>query len=185
MADATAITPLAVRLRPKRLDDVVGQDHLIAAGRPLDRMIKSGRLRSMILWGPPGVGKTTIAQILASEVHGEFVQLSAVSSGVKDVRAVIEQGRQSHSQGRQLILFLDEIHRFNKAQQDALLPAVEEGWIALIGATTENPSFEIIAPLLSRAAVFTLHSLDEPALELLIERAFAGDKRFEGITIDD
>lgn len=185
MADPTAITPLAVRLRPKHLEDVVGQDHLIAKGKPLDRMIGSGRLRSMILWGPPGVGKTTIAQILAKEVGGEFVQLSAVSSGVKDVRAVIEKGRALHSEGRQLVLFLDEIHRFNKAQQDALLPAVEEGWIALIGATTENPSFEIIAPLLSRAAVFTLKSLDKESLEHLLERALARDERFAGVTIED
>jgi putative ATPase len=185
MAEAPSITPLAVRLRPRRLDEVVGQDHLIAAGKPLRRMVESGRLRSMILWGPPGVGKTTIAQILASEVGGEFVQLSAVSSGVKDVRAVIEQGRLSHAEGRQLVLFLDEIHRFNKAQQDALLPAVEEGWIALIGATTENPSFEVIAPLLSRSAVFTLKSLDDDALEQLIERALAIDARLQGVEIED
>jgi len=185
MAEATSITPLAVRLRPRHLDDVVGQDHLIAPGKPLRRMVESGRLRSMILWGPPGVGKTTIAQILAAEVGGEFVQLSAVSSGVKDVRAVIEQGRAAHAEGRQLVLFLDEIHRFNKAQQDALLPAVEEGWIALIGATTENPSFEVIAPLLSRSAVFTLKSLDEEALQKLLERAMTSDDRLAGVEIED
>jgi putative ATPase len=185
MATSASITPLAVRLRPRRLEDVVGQEHLIGRGKPLQRMVEGGRLRSMILWGPPGVGKTTIAQILASEVGGEFVQLSAVSSGVKDVRAVIERGRAAHGEGRQLVLFLDEIHRFNKAQQDALLPAVEEGWIALIGATTENPSFEVIPPLLSRAAVFTLKALDGDALELLIDRALASDERFAGITIED
>ena len=172
-------------MRPRHLDDVVGQDHLIAPGKPLRRMVESGRLRSMVLWGPPGVGKTTIAQILAAEVGGEFVQLSAVSSGIKDVRAVIEQGRESHAAGRQLVLFLDEIHRFNKAQQDGLLPAVEEGWIALIGATTENPSFEVIPPLLSRCAVFTLKSLDDDALDKLIDRALDADARFTGITISD
>jgi putative ATPase len=179
------MTPLAVVLRPRTLSDVVGQEHLIGPGKPLQRMVEGGRIRSMILWGPPGVGKTTIAQILASEVGGDFVQLSAVSSGVKDVRAVIEQGRAAHAEGRQLVLFLDEIHRFNKAQQDALLPAVEEGWITLIGATTENPSFEVIAPLLSRSAVFTLKSLDEDALDQLIDRAFALDSRFAGVTIED
>jgi putative ATPase len=139
----------------------------------------------MILWGAPGVGKTTIARLLASAVDAEFKQLSAVSSGVKEVRAVLEEGRSLHAEGRQLVLFLDEIHRFNKAQQDALLPAVEEGWITLIGATTENPSFEVISPLLSRCAVFTLKPLDEAALDILIDRALASDERLAGIEIED
>ncbi len=183
--DTTRLKPLAVRLRPNSLDDVLGQDHLLGRGKPLRRMIESARLRSMIFWGPPGVGKTTIAQLLADRVDAEFRQLSAVSAGVKDVRAVLEEGRALQAAGRQLVLFLDEIHRFNKAQQDALLPAVEEGWITLIGATTENPSFEVIAPLLSRSAVFTLKPLDDAALDTLVERALTRDDRFTGITIAD
>lgn len=183
--DVSRLKPLAVRLRPQSLDDVLGQSHLLGKGKPLRRMIESRSLRSMILWGPPGVGKTTIAQLLAAGVGAEFRQLSAVSAGVKDVRAVLEEGRLLHQQGQQLVLFLDEIHRFNKAQQDALLPAVEEGWITLIGATTENPSFEVISPLLSRSAVFTLKPLDASALDVLIERALTSDERFAGITIED
>jgi putative ATPase len=180
-----ALKPLAVRLRPQTIDDVLGQDHLLGRGKPIRRMVESRRLRSMILWGPPGVGKTTIAQLLASAVGAEFRQLSAVSSGVKDVRAVLDEGRSLQAAGGQLVLFLDEIHRFNKAQQDALLPAVEEGWITLIGATTENPSFEVIQPLLSRSAVFTLKSLDSEALDRLIDRALAEDPAFAGATIED
>jgi len=172
-------------MRPTSLDDVAGQDHLLGRGRALRRMVESKRLRSMILWGPPGVGKTTIAQILADAVDAEFRQLSAVSAGVKDVREVLELGRTLHRNGRQLVLFLDEIHRFNKAQQDALLPAVEEGWVTLIGATTENPSFEVIAPLLSRSAVFKLRPLDEEALGTLIERAREFDERLRGVEIED
>ncbi len=179
------LKPLAIRLRPRTLDDVLGQDHLLGPGKPLRRMVESRRLRSMMLWGPPGVGKTTIAQIIAAEADAEYRQLSAVSSGVKDVRSVLEEGRNLHALGRQLVLFLDEIHRFNKAQQDALLPAVEEGWITLIGATTENPSFEIIQPLLSRCALFTLKSLDSDALDLLIDRALASDPALDGVAIDD
>src|SRR5947207_12920686 len=121
MKQSSSLKPLAVRMRPGKLDDVLGQEHLIGPGKPLSRMVESGRLRSMILWGPPGVGKTTIAQLLASAVGAEFRQLSAVSAGVKDVRAVLDEGRQLHAAGSQLVLFLDEIHRFNKAQQDALL----------------------------------------------------------------
>jgi putative ATPase len=185
MKEAATLKPLAVRMRPTTLDDVLGQDHLIGRNKPLTRMVQSGRLRSMILWGPPGVGKTTIAQLLAALVGAEYRQLSAVSAGVKDVRAVLEEGRNLHSEGKQLVLFLDEIHRFNKAQQDALLPAVEEGWITLIGATTENPSFEVIRPLLSRSAVFTLKPLDDESLDILIDRALGSDPALAGITIDD
>lgn len=176
-------SPLAARLRPRKLEEVLGQEHLLGPGKPLQRMAESGHLRSMILWGPPGVGKTTIALGLAGETGAEFRQLSAVSSGIKDVRSVIEEGKQRHQADLATVLFLDEIHRFNKAQQDALLPAVEEGWIVLIGATTENPSFEVIRPLLSRCAVFTLHPLDDEALDTMIERAFSIEPRLQGINL--
>lgn len=185
MTPTNTLRPLAVRMRPHSLEEVLGQDHLLGKGRPLRRMMEGGRIRSMILWGPPGVGKTTIAQLFADTVGAEYRQLSAVSSGVREVRAVLEEGRMMHGAGRQLVLFIDEIHRFNKAQQDALLPAVEEGWITLIGATTENPSFEVIGPLLSRSAVFTLKPLDADALETLLARALELDEAFAGVTVDD
>ncbi len=177
-------SPLAARIRPQNLSDVLGQEHLLGPGKPLQRMAESGHLRSMILWGPPGVGKTTIALGLAGKTGAAFKQLSAVSSGIKDVRVVIQEGKERHTAGLATVLFLDEIHRFNKAQQDALLPAVEEGWITLIGATTENPSFEVIRPLLSRCAVFTLHPLDDQALDTLIERAFAEDLHRKSIVLE-
>jgi len=177
--------PLAVRLRPTQLDQVVGQEHLLGHGRPLERMVRARRLRSMILWGPPGVGKTTIARLLADAVGASFEGLSAVSAGVRELRILLDRGRQMQSEGSTLVLFLDEIHRFNKGQQDALLPAVEEGWIVLIGATTENPSFEINTPLLSRTSIFTLKSLDVDALRILIDRALASGPEFVGIAVDD
>lgn len=179
------VSPLAARMRPESLSDVLGQEHLLGEGKPLHRMIRAGRLRSMILWGPPGVGKTTIALLLAQEVGAEFRQLSAVSAGIKEVRAVIEEGKKLYAYNRPMVLFLDEIHRFNKAQQDALLPAVEEGWIVLIGATTENPSFEVIRPLLSRSTIFTLNPLDDTALETLIDRIFRQEPEFANITLAD
>jgi putative ATPase len=165
--------PLPDRLRPRRLDDIVGQDHLLAPDAPLRRMIDGGRLASMILWGPPGCGKTTLARILATVTDLHFEQLSAIFSGVKDLRQVFEAAAVRKRNGAGTLLFVDEIHRFNKSQQDAFLPVVEDGTIVLIGATTENPSFELNAALLSRAQVFVLKRLDDEALEALLSRAEA------------
>lgn len=163
--------PLADRLRPHSLDDVVGQDHIIGEGAPLRRMIASGRLPSIIFWGPPGCGKTTLARILAQHSDLHFEQISAIFSGVADLRKVFEAARIRKSNGQGTLLFVDEIHRFNKSQQDAFLPVMEDGTITLIGATTENPSFELNAALLSRAQVLVLKRLDDGALELLLARA--------------
>ncbi|MEQ1916872.1 MAG: AAA family ATPase, partial [Gallionella sp.] len=147
--------PLAERLRPKHIDEVIGQSHLLGAGRPLRLAFQSGRLHSMILWGPPGVGKTTLARLMAQAFDAEFMPLSAVLSGVKDIRESISQAQQTLQQsGRHTILFVDEVHRFNKSQQDAFLPYVEQGLVTFIGATTENPSFEVNNALLSRAQVY-------------------------------
>ena len=160
--------PLADRLRPKRLEDVAGQDHLIGPDGPIGRMLGSGRLASMILWGPPGVGKTTIARLIADHADMEFVQLSAVFSGVKDLREAFAAAKARRSTGRGTLLFVDEIHRFNRAQQDGFLPYVEEGIVTLIGATTENPSFELNGALLSRSQVFVLKRLtDEAMIQML------------------
>jgi putative ATPase len=163
--------PLADRLRPRRLEEVVGQDHLLGADGPIGRMVASGRLTSMILWGPPGCGKTTIARLLADRTDLEFVPLSAVFSGVADLRKVFEQARALRDAGRGTLLFIDEIHRFNRAQQDGFLPYVEDGTIILVGATTENPSFELNPPLLSRCRVLVLNRLDDTALEEILRRA--------------
>ncbi len=166
--------PLAERMRPRRLEDIVGQTHLLESGRVLREMLEGGHAHSLILWGPPGTGKTTIARLLATRLNLPFAQLSAVLAGVKDVRAVVERAtHELRAGGRPTLLFLDEIHRFNKAQQDALLPHVETGTLVLVGATTENPSFEVIAPLLSRMRVLTLESLSEDALATLLDRALA------------
>lgn len=158
-------------MRPKTLDEVVGQSHLLGPGKPLRLAFESGKLHSMILWGPPGVGKTTLARLTANAFGCEFIALSAVFSGVKDIRAAVLQAEQNLSLGRKTILFVDEIHRFNKAQQDALLPFVESGLVTFIGATTENPSFEVNSALLSRAQVYVLKSLSEEDLKLLLSRA--------------
>ncbi len=163
--------PLADRLRPTRLEDVLGQDHLLAGDGPIAHMLAAGRLASLILWGPPGSGKTTIARLLADRVELEFVPLSAVFSGVADLRKAFDRARALHSQGRGTLLFVDEIHRFNRAQQDGFLPNVEDGTVILVGATTENPSFELNPPLLSRCRVLVLNRLDDGALEQLLRRA--------------
>src|SRR3954464_8539753 len=165
--------PLADRLRPKSLAEVVGQDHLLSADGPLGRMVANGRATSIILWGPPGTGKTTIARLLSSAFNLHFEQLSAVFSGVADLKKTFEAARTRRKMGQGTLLFVDEIHRFNRAQQDAFLPVVEDGTVVLIGATTENPSFELNGALLSRAQVFVLHRLDDAALEQLLERAEA------------
>lgn len=171
------LPPLAQRMRPQTLEGYVGQRHLVGDGCVLSNMIKSGNLGSFILWGPPGVGKTTLAQIVANSLEREFYTLSAVSSGVKEVREVIEKSRNSRmfSGGKTPILFIDEIHRFSKSQQDALLGAVEDGTVVLIGATTENPSFEVITPLLSRCQVFVLKPLDVQDLQTLMDTALQKD----------
>ncbi len=171
------LPPLPERMRPKNLADYVGQKHLVGEGCILRNMISSGNLSSFILWGPPGVGKTTLAGIIAATLSRDFYTLSAVSAGVKDVREVIDRakGRSVFSQGASPILFIDEIHRFSKSQQDALLGAVENGTIVLIGATTENPSFEVITPLLSRCQVFVLKSLEVEDLQTLLDKALKTD----------
>jgi putative ATPase len=171
-----ARAPLAARLRPHSLDDVVGQDHLVGAGCPLRRLVETDRLSSVLLWGPPGTGKTTLALAVAGSTKRAFEQMSAVTAGVKDVREVIERARHRLGErGQGTILFLDEIHRFSKAQQDALLPAVEDGTLTLIGATTENPFFEVNPPLRSRSTLFRLQPLDRPAIEELVRRGLAAE----------
>ncbi|MES0402968.1 MAG: replication-associated recombination protein A [Hyphomicrobium sp.] len=169
--DKGAPRPLADLLRPKVLADVVGQDHLVGAQGTLTRMLRSGRLSSLILWGPPGSGKTTVARLLANETQLEFEQLSAIFSGVQDLRKAFERAKARREQGKGTLLFIDEIHRFNRAQQDSFLPHMEDGTITLVGATTENPSFELNGAVLSRASVLVFHRLNEPALEELLERA--------------
>jgi putative ATPase len=169
--------PLAERMRPRNLDEFVGQNHLLGPGRILTEMVDSGQLRSLVLWGPPGSGKTTLAQILASNTGSLCVHFSAVSSGVKDLKKVIEEAEQLRRLGKSTVLFVDEIHHFNKAQQDNFLPYVERGTIVLIGATTENPSFEVISPLLSRAQVLVLNTLAPDEIGIVVDRALRDTER--------
>jgi len=169
IAEPGAGAPLAARMRPRNLDEYVGQEHIVGPGKLLRRLIEAGQLPSIILWGPPGSGKTTLARIVAGLSEAHFVSLSAVSAGVADLRHVVAEAQSRRPQ--RTVLFIDEIHRFNKAQQDAVLPYVEDGTVTLIGATTENPSFEVIGPLLSRSRVFTLRALDEAQIEALVRRA--------------
>lgn len=174
--------PLAERMRPTTLDEVIGQTHLLSDGEILRQIVKSKEPVSLILWGPPGSGKTTLARIIAQEVDAEFVELSAVTSGKKDVERVVEHARQNWNLQVRTILFVDEIHRFNKAQQDAFLPHVESGLITLIGATTENPSFEIITPLLSRSRVLVLQPLAKEEITGIIKRALKQEKKTKRVT---
>jgi putative ATPase len=175
--------PLAEALRPATIEEVIGQSHLLGPGKPLNLVFRSGKPHSMILWGPPGVGKTTLARLTANAFGCEFIALSAVLSGVKDIRAAIEQAEHYLAGGKHTILFIDEIHRFNKSQQDALLPFVESGLVTLIGATTENPSFEVNSALLSRAQVYVLKALTDAELLQLLKRA--QERVLHGLTFDD
>ncbi len=175
--ESQAPRPLADRLRPARLEDIVGQQHLLAPDAPIGRMLAAGRLTSMILWGPPGCGKTTLARLLADHTNLHFEPLSAVFSGVADLRKVFEAAKGRRAAGQGTLLFVDEIHRFNRAQQDGFLPYVENGTVILVGATTENPSFELNGALLSRCQVFVLNRLDDAAMEQLIGRAEAAEGR--------
>jgi putative ATPase len=175
--EAETPRPLADRLRPQKLAEVAGQDHIVGPNGALTRLLRKGSLGSLIFWGPPGTGKTTVARLLASETKLAFVQISAIFSGVADLKKVFEEARRRREMGQGTLLFVDEIHRFNRAQQDGFLPVMEDGTITLIGATTENPSFELNAALLSRARVMTFKALDETAIERLLERAEATEGR--------
>ena len=170
--------PLAARLRPQTLDEFVGQTHLLGEGKVLRRLIESDRITSMIFWGPPGVGKTTLARVIANRTNAAFINFSAVTSGIKEIRTVMQQAENNRRYGEKTIVFVDEIHRFNKAQQDAFLPFVEKGSIILIGATTENPSFEINGALLSRCKVFVLQGLKTEDLTILLTRALSDSRGF-------
>ncbi len=190
---AAEVAPLAVRMRPADLDEVVGQDHVLGAGSPLRRLVEGAagpgaRPASLILWGPPGTGKTTLAHLIARAGHRRYVELSAVTAGVKDVRAVIDDSRRElGASGRGTVLFVDEVHRFSKTQQDALLPAVENGWVTLVAATTENPSFSIVSPLLSRSLLVTLRPLEPADVRGLLERAVTDERGLgaEGLKVTD
>jgi len=186
--ESAAPAPLAARMRPRSLDEFVGQDHIVGPGKALRRAIESDALPSMILWGPPGTGKTTLAEIVAHSTGATFVALSAVSAGVADLREVVKAAQRARTLGKRTVLFIDEIHRFNKGQQDAVLPYVEDGTIVLIGATTENPSFEVNGALLSRSRVYVLRALSDDDVALLVDRALADSERGLGrasVALDD
>ena len=172
--------PLAARMRPENLAQYIGQQHLLAAGKPLPRAIEAGHLHSMILWGPPGTGKTTLAEVIARYANADVERISAVTSGVKEIREAIERARQNRNAGRRTILFVDEVHRFNKSQQDAFLPHIEDGTITFIGATTENPSFELNSALLSRARIYLLKSLSTEDIEQVLTQAMEDKTRGYG-----
>ena len=174
--ERAAYQPLAERIRPRTLEEFVGQEHLLGKGKVLRRLIESDRITSMIFWGPPGVGKTTLAQIIAARTQAKFINFSAVTSGIKDIRTVMQEADRRRIYGERIIVFVDEIHRFNKAQQDAFLPFVEKGSIVLIGATTENPSFEINSALLSRCRVFVLQGLNTEDIKHLLQHAISSER---------
>ena len=178
--DTDASQPLAARLRPRTLDEFFGQEHLLGKGKVLRKLIEADQISSMIFWGPPGVGKTTLAQIIANQTKSAFINFSAVNSGIKEIRTAMEKAERNRQYGERTIVFVDEIHRFNKAQQDAFLPFVERGSIVLIGATTENPSFEVNSALLSRCKVFVLHALSVDDIKGLLKRALTDERGFGG-----
>jgi len=184
---ALAAAPLAVRMRPRALDEVIGQRHLTGEGTPFRKLADHDAAMSLLLWGPPGTGKTTLAQVISNVTRRRFTELSAVAAGVKDVRAAIDAARRELGlTGRQTVLFIDEVHRFNKAQQDALLPAVENRWVSFIGATTENPFFSVVGPLLSRSLLLTLEPIGDDDMRAVIERAVADERGLGGaVTLDD
>src|SRR3954451_9154059 len=178
---AAASAPLAVRMRPRTLDEVVGQQHLVGEGTPLRRLVEGDAATSVVLWGPPGTGKTTLAHVISVATGRRYRELSAVTAGVKDVRAVIDEARDALGmRGERTVLFVDEVHRFSKTQQDALLPAVENGWVTLVAATTENPSFSIVSPLLSRSLLLTLRPLEASDVRLLLARAVDDERGLAG-----
>src|SRR6201993_2669475 len=180
-AAATAAAPLAVRMRPRTLDEVIGQRHLTGAGTPFRKLIDNDAPMSLLLWGPPGTGKTTLAYVVSQVTKRRFVELSAVSAGVKDVRAAVDAARRTLGMsGTQTVLFIDEVHRFSKTQQDALLPAVENRWVSFIGATTENPFFSVVSPLLSRSLLLTLQPLSDDDVREVITRAIADPRGLGG-----
>src|SRR6201985_408271 len=176
-AATSAAAPLAVRMRPRTLDEVIGQHHLTGAGTPFRKLIDNDAPMSLLLWGPPGTGKTTLAYVVSQVTKRKFVELSAVTAGVKDVRAAVDTARRDLGMtGQQTVLFIDEVHRFSKTQQDALLPAVENRWVSFIGATTENPFFSVVSPLLSRSLLLTLTALSDDAIRGVIRRALTDER---------